>query len=260
MLAERAQKRVEGHRWWQSFERDVELAGFSASPVAIAGWTVVGAIVLSITAAIVFQSLLGLFVGLIAPFVTRAIVRRRINKIRAAFAEELPDNLEVLAGALRAGHSLIGAMGVMVDGATEPSKSEFRRVLQDEQLGVPLDDALMVMSRRMDNLDVEQVAIVTRLQREAGGNTAEVLDRVVENIRGRMELRRLVRVLTAQGRIARYILTAIPIVLLLFFFSVNRIWLEPLWTTGPGRFALGTWVVLLIGGWYAIKKIVEIEV
>ena len=260
MLAERAQKRVEGHRWWQSFEHDVELAGFKASPAAIAGWTVVAGILGSIAVAIVFQSLLGLLVGVVAPFVTRAVVQRRISKIRASFAEELPDNLEVLAGALRAGHSLIGAMGVMVDGATEPSKSEFRRVLQDEQLGVPLDDALMVMARRMDNIDVEQVAIVTRLQRSAGGNTAEVLDRVVENIRGRMELRRLVRVLTAQGRIARYILTAIPIVLLLFFLSVNKVWLEPLWETGPGRFALGTWVVLLIGGWYAIKKIVEIEV
>ena len=166
----------------------------------------------------------------------------------------------MLAGALRAGHSLIGAMGVMVDGATEPSKSEFRRVLQDEQLGVPLDDALMVMARRMDNIDVEQVAIVTRLNREAGGNTAEVLDRVVENIRGRMELKRLVRVLTAQGRIARYILTAIPVFLLLFFFWVNPTWLEPLWETNPGRVALGAWFVMLIGGWFAIKKIVEIEV
>ena len=87
-----------------------------------------------------------------------------------------------------------------------------------------------------------------------------MLDRVVENIRRRMELRRLVRVLTAQGRIARYILTAIPIVLLFFFLSVNKVWLEPLWLTGPGRLALGTWVVLLIGGWFAIKKIVEIEV
>jgi Flp pilus assembly protein TadB/uncharacterized protein YegL len=260
MLAERAQRRVESHRWWQSFERDVELAGFKATPVAIAGWTLLAGVLLSITTAIVLQSLLGLLVGLIAPIVTRAVVQRKLNKIRSAFAEELPDNLEVLAGALRAGHSLIGAMGVMVDGATEPSKSEFRRVLQDEQLGVPLDDALMVMARRMDNLDIEQVAIVTRLGREAGGNTAEVLDRVVENIRGRMELRRLVRVLTAQGRIARYILTAIPIVLLLFFFSVNKVWLEPLWQTGPGRFALGAWVVLLIGGWFAIKKIVEIEV
>ena len=260
MLTEQAQRRVEGHRWWQSFERDVELAGFKATPLALAGWTLLGGVVLSITTAVVFQSLLGLLAGFIAPFVTRAVVQRKLNKVRSAFAEELPDNLEVLAGALRAGHSLIGAMGVMVDGATEPSKSEFRRVLQDEQLGVPLDDALMVMARRMDSLDIEQVAIVTRLGREAGGNTAEVLDRVVENIRGRMELRRLVRVLTAQGRIARYILTAIPVVLLLFFLSVNKVWLEPLWQTGPGRFALGTWVVLLIGGWFAIKKIVEIEV
>jgi tight adherence protein B len=260
MLADRAQRRVEGHRWWQAFEHDVELAGFKASAVAIAGWTVLAGVLTSIVVAGVFQSLLGLFAGMIAPFVTRAVVKRRINKLRAAFAEELPDNLEVLAGALRAGHSLIGAMGVMVDGATEPSKSEFRRVLQDEQLGVPLDEALMVMSRRMDNLDVEQVAIVTRLQREAGGNTAEVLDRVVENIRGRMELRRLVRVLTAQGRIARYILTAIPIFLLLFFLSVNKVWLEPLWKTGPGQFALGMWFVLLVSGWFAIKKIVEIEV
>jgi tight adherence protein B len=260
MLAERAQRRVEGHRWWQSFEHDVELAGFKTTAVTIAGWTVLGGVLTSIVVAVVFQSVLGLLAGLAAPFVTRAVVRRRISKLRSAFAEELPDNLEVLAGALRAGHSLIGAMGVMVDGATEPSKSEFRRVLQDEQLGVPLDDALMVMARRMDNLDIEQVAIVTRLQREAGGNTAEVLDRVVENIRGRMELRRLVRVLTAQGRIARYILTAIPIFLLLFFLSVNKVWLEPLWQTGPGRFALGTWFVLLIAGWYAIKKIVEIEV
>jgi len=260
MLAERAQRKVEGHRWWQSFERDVELAGIKSSAVVLAGWTLIGGVLASIVAAIVFQSLLGLLVGLVAPLVTRTIVKNRVSRTRSAFAEELPDNLEVLAGALRAGHSLIGAMGVMVDGATEPSKSEFRRVLQDEQLGVPLDDALMVMGQRMDNLDVEQVAIVTRLQREAGGNTAEVLDRVVENIRGRMELKRLVRVLTAQGRIARYILTSIPVVLFIFFYFINGEWLEPLWTTGGGQFALGAWVVMLVAGWFAIKKIVDIEV
>ncbi|MGH3132184.1 MAG: type II secretion system F family protein [Gaiellaceae bacterium] len=260
MLAERAQRKVEGFRWWQTFERDVELAGLKQSPVTIAGWTVIGSVLGSILAALVLQSLLGLFVGLLAPFVTRFVVRKRVARKRAAFAEELPDNLEVLAGALRAGHSLIGAMGVMVDGSTEPSRTEFRRVLQDEQLGVPLDDALSVMARRMDNLDVDQVALVTRLGREAGGNTAEVLDRVVDNIRGRMELQRLVRVLTAQGRIARYILTAIPVVLLLFFFWVNPEWLSPLWDTNPGRFALGMWVIMLIGGWFAIKKIVDIEV
>jgi tight adherence protein B len=260
MLAERAQRKFQGHRWWQNFERDVDFAGFQRSPVVLAGWTVIGGILASIVAAIVFQSFLGLLVGLLAPLVTRSLVRNRIRRMRSAFAEELPDNLEVLAGALRAGHSLIGAMGVMVDGATEPSKTEFRRVLHDEQLGVPLDEALNVMARRMQNLDVEQVALVTKLGREAGGNTAEVLDRVVENIRGRMELKRLVRVLTAQGRIARYILTGIPVALLLFFFAVNPVWLEPLWQTTVGQFALVMWFVMLIGGWFAIKKIVEIEV
>ena len=260
MLAERAQRKVEGHRWWQSFERDVELSGTKSSAVVLAGWTLIGGVLASIVAAIIFQSLLGLLVGLVAPLITRSIIKTRVKRVRSAFADELPDNLEVLAGALRAGHSLIGAMGVMVDGATEPSKSEFRRVLQDEQLGVPLDEALMVMGQRMDNLDVEQVAIVTRLQREAGGNTAEVLDRVVENIRGRMELKRLVRVLTAQGRIARYILTSIPVVLFIFFYFINGEWLEPLWTTAGGQFALGAWVVMLVAGWFAIKKIVDIEV
>jgi len=260
MFADRAQRRVEGHRWFQSFERDVELGGFKYSPVGIVGWTLAAAIITSLVVAIMFQSLAGLLAGLFVPLVTRMIVKSRVSKKRKAFREQLPDNLDVLAGALRAGHSLVGAMNVMLEGADEPFKSEFRRVLQDEQLGVPLDDALMVMSRRMDNLDVEQVAIVTRLQREAGGNTAEVLDRVVDNIRGRMELQRLVTVLTAQGRIARYILTAIPIFLLGFFLLVNPVWLEPLWQTTVGNVAMVFWVVMLVGGWFAIKKIVEIEV
>ena len=260
MLAAGAQRRVEGHRWWQAFERDVELGGFKYTPVGIAGWTIIGAIATSIVVTIAFQSLWGLLAGLFVPFVTRYIVKSRVNKKRKAFREQLPDNLDVLAGALRAGHSLVGAMNVMLEGAAEPFKSEFRRVLQDEQLGVPLDDALMVMAGRMENPDVEQVAIVTRLQREAGGNTAEVLDRVVDNIRGRMELQRLVQVLTAQGRIARYILTAIPVFLLAFFLLVNKPWLEPLWETTLGNVAMFLWVIMLVGGWFAIKKIVEIEV
>ena len=79
---------------------------------------------------------------------TRFIVSTRLSRKRAAFAEQLPDNIDVLAGALRAGHSLVGALNVMVDGAAEPSKGEFRRVMQDEQLGVPIDEAVMVMAGR----------------------------------------------------------------------------------------------------------------
>jgi tight adherence protein B len=260
MLADRAQKQVASHRWWQSFEKDVELSGFTSSAVTIAGWTVVAGVLGSILAALVTQSLLGLLVGLLAPIVTRIAVKRRVSNKRKSFAEQLPDNLDVLAGALRAGHSLVGAMNVMVEGADEPSKTEFRRVLQDEQLGVPIDQALMVTSDRMDNIDIEQVAIVTRLQREAGGNTAEVIDRVAENIRGRMEIRRLIKVLTAQGRLARWILTGLPLVLVGFLLLINPDWLTPLTSTNIGRAFLVLWVLMLIAGSIVIKRIVEIEV
>ena len=260
MLSSKAHRTMAGQQWWQTFEKDVELSGLAASAVTIAGWTLIASVLTSLVTAIALQNLLGLLAGLAVPFITRFFVSNRVSKKRTAFGEQLPDNLEVMAGALRAGHSLIGAMNVMVEGADEPSKSEFRRVLQDEQLGVPVDQALMVTSDRMVNLDIEQVAIVTRLQREAGGNTAEVLDRVVENIRGRMEIRRLIRVLTAQGRLARWVLTALPLVLVAFLLFINPDWLDPLTDTNIGRGFLVLWAVMLIAGSITIKKIVEIEV
>ena len=233
ILADTAQRTVGGQRWWQRFETDVELGGFSLSALAIAGWTIVGGVFTSIAAAIYFQALWALLLGLLAPFVTRFIVSRRVTKMRKAFEEQLADNLDVLAGAMRTGHSTMGALSVMVDSAIEPSKTEFRRVLQDEQLGVPLDDALMVMARRMESRDGEQVALVMRLQREAGGNTAEVLDRVAEVIRGRMEIRRLVDVLTAQARISRWVLTGLPIFVLLALMFTGGDYLDPMFVLTP---------------------------
>ena len=129
MLTGHAQRRVAGQEWWQSFEKDVELGGFRASATTLAGWTLIAGILASLVVAIASQSLFGLLAGLAAPFVLRFYVTHRVSSMRKAFGEQLPDNLEVLAGALRAGHSLVGAMNVMVDGADEPSKSEFRRVL-----------------------------------------------------------------------------------------------------------------------------------
>jgi len=260
LLAQQAQRRIGGLRSWQRFENDVEVGGITISPLALLFWTIVGGIVASLVAAIVLQSLWGLLVGLAAPFVTRFFVAHKVKKVKSAFDEQLPDNLDVLAGAMRTGHSIMGAMSVMVESADQPSKSEFRRVLQDEQLGVPLDDALMVMARRMESYDAEQVAMVMKLQREAGGNTAEVLDRVAETIRGRMELRRLVTVLTAQARISRWILTSLPIFLLLVLSFTGGDYLDPLLHTTIGQIFLGIGVVLVMIGSYSIKKIAEVEV
>jgi len=260
LLAAEAERRFGGTRWWQSFVRDVDLGGFRASATTLVGWTIVGGLAASLMSAILLRSLAGLLIGLAAPFVTRFLVSRRVTKQRAAFAEQLPDNLDVIAGALRTGHSIMGALSVMVESADEPSRSEFRRVLQDEQLGVPLDDALMVMARRMQSQDAEQVAMVMRLQREAGGNTAEVLDRVAETVRGRMELRRLVNVLTAQARISRWILTALPIFILVTLALSGGDYLDPLLTTQVGRVFLAIGVVLIVVGSFWIKKIAKLDV
>ena len=260
ILADTAQRTVGNQHWWQRFEADVELGGFSLSPLAIAGWTIVGGIFASIVAAVVFQALWGLLLGIAAPFVTRFIVSRKVSKMRKAFEEQLADNLDVLAGAMRTGHSTMGALSVMVDSAVEPSKTEFRRVLQDEQLGVPLDDALMVMSRRMQSKDAEQIAMVMRLQREAGGNTAEVLDRVAEVIRGRMELRRLVDVLTAQARISRWILTSLPIFVLLALLFTGGDYLQPMFDSLVGKIALVFGGIMVMIGSLWIKRIAKMDV
>jgi tight adherence protein B len=260
MLADTAHSAVKGQRWWQRFETDVELGGFRLSPLAIAGWTVVGGIFGSIAAAIIFQALWGLLLGLAAPFVTRFIVSHRVNKMRKSFEEQLADNLDVLAGAMRTGHSTMGALSVMADSSIEPSKTEFRRVLQDEQLGVALDDALMVMARRMQSQDAEQLALVMKLQREAGGNTAEVLDRVAEVIRGRMELRRLVDVLTAQARISRWILTGLPIFVLVALAFTGGDYLDPMLSSMLGKIALAFGALMVLIGSLWIKQIAKMDV
>jgi tight adherence protein B len=165
----------------------------------------------------------------------------------------------VLASALRAGHSLANAMGVVADEAPEPSKREFRRVVTDEQLGIPLDEALEVTAKRMQNPDVDQVAILALVQREAGGNTAEVLDQVTMNIRARMDIRRLVKVLTAQGKFSSVVVAMVPIGIFLFLLLVNPSHLDPLFHDPIGQIGMVMAVLMTITGFYVIRRIITIE-
>jgi tight adherence protein B len=188
------------------------------------------------------------------------MIFRKLERRRKAFAEQLPDNLQVLASALRAGHSFVGAMSVVIDDADEPSKTEFGRVVADEQLGVPLEDAIRGVVKRMDNEDLEQVALVAALQRQTGGNMAEVLERVTETIRERFELRRMVKTLTAQGRMTRWIVSALPVTLLIAISIINPQYTKPLFTSTGGRLALMVAAVMVVTGSLVIKKIVNIKV
>lgn len=239
---------------------EMEIAGIESSATRLVLLTIAGSAFVGVAAALLIGSPWGLVFALIGPLATRSIVSSRVRQTRSRFGDQLPDNLDVVSSALRAGHSMVGALSVTVEAADEPSRSELGRALADEQLGVPLDAALHVVAQRMLNRDLEQVAFVARLQREAGTNAAEVIDQVSENIRNRMELLRLVRTLTAQGRMARWIVSLLPVGLFIAMYSINRDYLRPLWETTGGKLAMVLAAVMVITGSLIIKKIVEIEV
>jgi tight adherence protein B len=188
------------------------------------------------------------------------VLEWKLKRRRKAFAEQLPDSLQVISGALRAGQSFAGALAVVVDSSAEPMKSEMQSVVAAEQLGVPLDVAMAVVVKRMASRDLEQIALVAELQRAIGGNAAEVVDRVAETIRERFDLRRLIDNLTVQGRMSRWIVSALPVALVAVISTINPHYLHPLTTHVLGKVFIVIAALLVILGSYAIKKIVEIEV
>jgi tight adherence protein B len=244
--------------WWERLKEDIEVGEYPIQPVPL----VLGTAALSILTAFVLGTAFLPFYALFAvavPFVVRSSVKKRLNQRRQKFAEQLPDNLLVMAASLRAGHSFVGALNAVVEEADEPAKSELRRAVADEQIGVPIENALVRVAERMKNGDLEQVALVASLQRETGGNTAAVLDTVVDTVRERFELRRLVNTLTAQGRLTRWILVGLPVAVGVIASLLNPYYMKPLFNTDAGLVMLAVVIAMMIVGSFMIKKILEIE-
>jgi tight adherence protein B len=165
-----------------------------------------------------------------------------------------------VGGSLRVGHSLTGALTSALDEAPDPARREFARAVQDERLGMPLEEALELVSERMDNREVEHISLLAKLQREAGADAGEMVDQVVSTVRERQELRRMVRTLTAQGRFSQLVLTLMPIGSLLFLTVAYNDYVYPLYHTSAGHIVLGLAAVLLLCGALAIRKIVTFKV
>jgi tight adherence protein B len=252
---------LRGSSRWRRFRWELEIAKVTMPPEQIVVLTAVGSLLALLMINFVIGSLLvGIIIALAIPFGVRSLLKHKLARQRKLFAEQLPDNLQVLASALRAGHSFIGALSVVVNDAPEPARSEFQRVVADEQLGVPIDEALHVVVERMESAELEQVALVAALQRETGGNTAEVLDRVTDTIRERFELRRTVQTLTAQGRMSRWVLTALPLFLLLAITLINPGYMNVMYDSVIGRVLLVLAGISVLGGSLVIKRIVNIKV
>jgi tight adherence protein B len=255
-----AERTLAGHRWWAAFEEELEIAQIPVPAVRLLAFTAVGTLLAMWILAAVSGSGLAVLVALAIPFVVRWFVSFRANKQRELFDEQLAENLQVIASAMRAGHSFVGALTVAVDDAPEPAHTELGRAITDEQLGVPLEESLGVVARRMRSSDLEQVILVAVLQRETGGNTAEVVDRVAETIRERNELRRTVKTLTAQGRLARWVVSLLPAALLAIITLLNPDYMTPLFQTSTGHFLLVFGAAMVVFGSLLIKRIVDIKV
>ena len=259
-LYERLERSLKGHKWWQKFRTDVEIAEIQRKPAQIAVVMLLGTAVLMWCFSAISGAKWAAVFALLLPWGVQRFVAHRATKRRVAFGEQLADNLQVVASAMRSGQSFAGALAVAVEDAAEPAKSEFQRVVADEQLGVPIETAIGVIVDRMQNNDLHQVALVASLQREAGGNAAEVLERVAETIRERVALRRLISSLTAQGRMSRWVVSLIPVALIMYLAMVSPEYLNPLFETTAGNVLVVISALMGITGSFVIKKIVDIRV
>jgi tight adherence protein B len=239
-------------------DEQLDIGGIRAS----SRWVVLVTMAATLAAVVILGTVAPVFavLGLGTPLITRAWIKRSVRKVRDEFAEQLPPNLQVLVSGLRAGYTLPGAMTSMVEHASEPSRRELGRAITDEQLGVPLEEAIRRVATRMASRDLEQLAILAELVRTTGGNAAEVLDAIVFTIRERQDIRRLVRTLTTQGRLARWILTGLPIATGLAFWAIQPRIVGSTWKTTSGEVLLVIAAAMITAGSLIIQRIIEIEV
>lgn len=204
--------------------------------------------------------LIGAVLGAFAPrFYVKRQQRQRLNK----FNEQLGDMLNLMVNGLRAGYSTMQAMEAISKELPSPISDEFRRVVQEMQLGVPMETALENLLRRIPSDDLDFVVTAINVQREVGGNLSEILDSISYTIRERVRIKGEIRVMTAQVRASGTLLSILPMGLALILWFMNPEYLLSFFE-GPsplcGWAAIGLIIVMIAVGYFAMMKIADIEV
>jgi tight adherence protein B len=203
------------------------------------------------------MSILGLVLGTVLPWLYLKI---RHSRRLSAFNAQLAQTLGLMAGGLQAGLSLPQAVDTVVREGHEPMAGELRRALVEQRLGVDITDALDGVGERMESDDFAWVVMAIRIQREVGGNLAEILHTVADTLREREYLRRQVKALSAEGRLSGYILTGLPPLIFFYMTFANPDYVRLLYTTIPGYVILGLAGFLLALGSFAMAKLATVEV
>ena len=246
-----------GRQGWEgAIQRKLVRSGLPLGVGEYALVSIIGGVILAILGAVLGHLvgfIIGVFLALILPVALLELLAEQRSR---RFNAELPGFLTVLASTVRAGLSLAQGLDSLVEDTKPPMSSELRRALAGARLGLPLEDALLEISQRVDSPDFDWTVMAIRIQREVGGNLAEILDTVAHTMIERGRLRREIRTLTAEGRLSAIILGALPILIGLFIFTVNRAYIDQLFHSTPGEVALFGGVILeLFGAWWMYRTI-----
>ena len=182
--------------------------------------------------------------------------KRRLAK----FGVQLPEALELISRALRAGHSLGAGFNLVGDEMAEPIRSEFSRCYEEQNLGIPLEDAIQSMTDRVPNLDLKFFATAITLQRQTGGDLAEILDKIGHLVRERFKIWGQIQALTGEGRLSGIVLLALPPILFVVMYRLNQDYIMVLFRDELGKKLLAFAVIMQLLGALVIKKIINIKV
>ncbi|HXH77984.1 type II secretion system F family protein [Nocardioides sp.] len=238
------------------------LAG-AGSSLTVAEWVLLHGAIAVGTAVVFFfllsplMAVLGLLLGIVLPWV---YLKWRHSRRLNAFNGQLAETLGLMAGGLQAGLSLPQAVDTVVREGIEPMAGELRRALVEQRLGVDIAEGLEGVGERMESDDFAWVVMAIRIQREIGGNLAEILNTVADTLREREYLRRQVKALSAEGRLSGYILTGMPPFIMVYLSFANREYIEVLWSTAIGWIILAIAGVMLLMGGMAMSKLAKVEV
>jgi tight adherence protein B len=244
-----------------NLEKVCEQADVSWKPSMLFGISIALALVGGLLSALVARTPYVAPVGALLMFSIPWIVlfQKRNSRLKK-FAEQLPDALELVARALRAGHSLAAGMHVVAEEMPPPIAKEFGKVYDAQNLGIPLEEAMRSMCDRVPNLDLRFFVTAVAIQRQTGGDLAEILDKIGYVIRERYKILGMVKALTAEGRLSGVVLIALPFVLFLLMLHMKYDYIALLWQEKLGQIMGVFALIMQVIGAYAIKKIVDIQV
>jgi tight adherence protein B len=207
------------------------------------------------------QALLFAVVGMVlGGFIPYSYASYRRTKRFQKFEELFPEAIDTLARAVRAGHAFTTALELIANELSEPVASEFRKLFEEQKFGLPVRDALMNLAERVPLVDVKFFVTAVMLQRETGGNLAEILDNLSYVIRERFKIMRQVRVYTAQGRLTMLLLMGLPPVIVVTMLLTTPAFIRPLFADPIGHVLVVAGVVLQTLGYFVIRKIIQIQV